>query len=95
MVSLPCRIGLFASAFTLEQLEEALRHGVVVAIASSAHAGLQVVARQEALPFMAGELTALIGMDNDRIAGFGYAPSRLNGVRHRPRGVRHSYQVCA
>ena len=66
---LPCRIGLFADAFTLEQLEEALRHGVVVAIAPSAHAGLQVVARQEALPFMAGELTALIGMHNDPIAG--------------------------
>ncbi len=49
----------------LEQLEEALRHTVVVVITSPAHAGLQIVARQEALPFMTGELTTLIGMHND------------------------------
>ena len=46
---MPHRIGLFADAFTLEQLEEAIRNSFVVAIASSAHAGLQLVARQEAL----------------------------------------------
>ena len=36
-------IDLAADAFALEQLEEALGHGVVVAIATSAHAGDQLV----------------------------------------------------
>ena len=37
------RIDLAADAFALEQLEEALGHGVVVAVAASAHAGDQLV----------------------------------------------------
>lgn len=78
---LPCRIGVFANALTLEQLEETLRHGVVVAIASPAHAGLQVVACEEALPFMAAELAALIGMRNDRIAGPSPPDSHVQGIK--------------
>ena len=53
---LPCGIGFSANAFTFEQLEETLRHGIVVTVTSSAHAGFQVVATQETLPFMTGEL---------------------------------------
>lgn len=78
---LPCRIGLFANALTLEQLEEALRYGIVVAIASPAHAGLQVVARKKALPFIAGELAALIGMHNDGIARFSAPHSHVQGIK--------------
>lgn len=54
------RIDLPADALTLEQLEEAFGHGVVVAVASPAHAANQVVLPQERLPLVPGELTALI-----------------------------------
>ena len=37
------RIDLAADAFALEQLEEALGHGVVVAVAATAHAADQLV----------------------------------------------------
>jgi hypothetical protein len=45
-----------ADAFALEQLEEALGHSVVVAVATSAHAADQVVVAQEGLPHVAGEV---------------------------------------
>ena len=56
----PCGIYLFANSLALEQLEEAFSYGVVVAIATSAHACLQAMALQEALPSIAGKLTALV-----------------------------------
>ena len=49
-------IGFSLDALPLQQLEETLRHGIVVTVTSSAHAGFQVVATQETLPFMTGEL---------------------------------------
>ena len=53
-------VDLTTDTFTFEQLEEALSHGVVVAVAATAHAGYEVVIMQEVLPVVAGELTALI-----------------------------------
>lgn len=38
-------------------------------VAPSAHAGLQPVALEEVLPLMAGELAALVGMNQHRLAG--------------------------
>ena len=55
-----------ADAFVLEQLEKALGHCVVVAVATAANAADQVVVAQEGLPLVADELTALIGMSHDR-----------------------------
>lgn len=66
------RIDLSANALSLEQLEEALCDCVVMAVAAPAHAAHQVVIAQEALPVMAGELAALVGMHGDR--RFGLAP---------------------
>ena len=43
-------VNLAPDAFALEQLEEALGHRVVVAVAAPAHAGAQVVRTQEGLP---------------------------------------------
>ena len=54
------RIDLPADALTFEQLEEAFDHGVVVDVASPAHAANQVVLPQERLPLVPGELTGLI-----------------------------------
>lgn len=60
-------VDLPAHTLALEKLEEALRDGVVVAVASPAHAADQVVLAQEGLPLMAGELTALIGVHRDGV----------------------------
>lgn len=53
-------VDLPTHAFALEQLEEALGHGVVMAVATPTHAADKVVVAQEPLPFVSGELTALI-----------------------------------
>lgn len=43
----------------LEQVEEALRNGIVMAVAAAAHRMLKIVCAQERCPVHAGELTAL------------------------------------
>src|SRR3546814_12157706 len=50
------RIDLSTNAIPLEQLEEALCDGVVMAVAAPAHAAHQLVVAQETLLVMAGEL---------------------------------------
>lgn len=62
-------IDLSADALALEQLEEALGHGVVVAVAAPAHAADQVVVTQERLSLMPCELAALIRVHGDRAGG--------------------------
>lgn len=54
---------------TFQQLEEALHHRVVMAVAAPTHAGDQVVRPQECLPVMAAELAALIRMNRYRLRG--------------------------
>lgn len=78
---LPCCVGLLANALTFEQLEEALRHCIVVAVASPAHTGLEVVIRQKALPLMTCELATLIGMHNDRITGSSAPDRHVQGIK--------------
>ena len=43
-------IDAFLDPFLLQATEERLRHGIVPAVAASAHAGFQVVGLQEAQP---------------------------------------------
>lgn len=50
----------------LAQLEDALGHSVVMAVAPADHADHQVVVFEKVLPLVAGELTSLIGMQNHR-----------------------------
>ena len=57
-------VNLAANPLPFEELEETLGDGVVVTIAAPAHAGNQLVRLQEELPFMTGELTALVGMND-------------------------------
>ena len=47
---------------SLQQLKEALDNGVVMTVAAPAHAADDPVQREEVLPLLAGELTALIGV---------------------------------
>lgn len=60
---LPCgfsgRISATADAFALEELEEAFRDRVVMAVPSAAHAGAQIVLAEKLLPLAAGELRPL------------------------------------
>ena len=49
-------VDLPTHAFAFEQLEEALSHSVVMAVAAPTHAADQVVVAQEPLPFVSGEL---------------------------------------
>ncbi len=67
---LPCLLArpvdLAADSLALEQIEEALCHGVVVAVPAPAHRMLKIVVLQEGCPIHAGELGALIRVDQDR-----------------------------
>ncbi len=52
----PCSIGPAPDPLALEQIEEALGHGIVMAVAAPAHGVNQIVVPQEAVPIHAGEL---------------------------------------
>src|SRR5690606_977145 len=62
----PRSIGPASDAFALEQVEEALSHGIIVAVSAPAHGVNQIVVSQEASPVHAGELGALVRMDQHR-----------------------------
>lgn len=68
---------------TLEQLEEALRDSIVMAVVSPAHAADQVVVAQEGLPVMPGELTPLIGMHQHRLLWLSASQRHQQGVEHQ------------
>lgn len=61
---LPCAVDLSLDPFTLQQLEKALSHRVVVAVTAPTHAAKHVVGFQEALPITAAELAALIRVNH-------------------------------
>lgn len=77
-----------ADALAFEQLEEALGYGVIVAIASPAHATHQIVRLQERLPVVAAELAALIGMHGDGVL-------RLAPLHGHQQGVEGQFPVHA
>ena len=56
----PGPIDFPTDALALEQVEEALGHRVVMAVAASAHRRLKIVVLQERGPFHAGELRPLV-----------------------------------
>jgi hypothetical protein len=61
----PCGVDPPLDSLTLEQLEEALCDGVVMAVATPTHAAQQVVGLEKILPVVAAELAALIRMHHD------------------------------
>ena len=65
---IPRGVDLSPDALAFEQLEKALGHGVVVAVAAPAHAADQVVVAQEGLPLVPRELAALVGVHRHRLA---------------------------
>ena len=78
-----CRVAVlvdvFLDSFFLETAEERLRHRVVPAIASSAHAGLQVIGLAEAPPRIAPVLRTLVRM-NQRSARSPSTYGHQNGI---------------
>lgn len=105
---IPRSVDLAPDPLALEQVEEALGHGVVVAVAPPAHGWLHVVVLQERGPLQACKLAALIRMHQH--AALRFAPpdggeqslqddiGRLPGL-HRPSDdaalekVKHDRQV--
>lgn len=61
----PVQVGPAADALALEQLKETLRHRIVVAVATPAHAGDEIVRLQKCLPVVTAELAALVLVDDD------------------------------
>lgn len=61
----PGRIGSASNPLSFQELEEAFGHGIVVAVAASAHAGFEVVLMKEHWAFAAGELSVLVRMHCD------------------------------
>jgi len=62
-----------SNALPFRQLNEDFCDGIVMAIPASAHAGSKIVFAEERLPLLAGELSALVGMDHH--LGLMFAPS--------------------
>ena len=58
-------IGFTPYAFSLEELEEALCHGIIITVSSAAHASFQIVCFEERLPLITGKLRPLISMNNN------------------------------
>lgn len=82
------RVDLTTDAFTFKQLKEAFGHGVVVAVAATAHAGDQVVITQKVLPVIPSELAALIRMDHSRLLGSRRHSAITSALSTRPVSMR-------
>src|SRR5690606_471617 len=80
---LPGGIDAAPDSLSFEQLEEALGHGVVVAVTAPTHAGLEFVGLQEVTPVVAAELTALVAVDDDLILGAPAPDGGQQGVEHQ------------
>ena len=70
---------------TLEQVEEAFDDGIVMTVSAAAHRVLDIVGLEERRPVHAGELGALIGMDQHPVPGLapphGHQQSLQDNVR--------------
>ncbi len=54
-----CQLGAAANVCTLQELEDAFGHSIVMAVPTAAHAGLQIMLGKEHLPLEAGEMRSL------------------------------------
>lgn len=66
----PIFVGFSLDPFPFQQLEKAFSNGVVVAIASPAHAACKIVGLQELLPITTGVLAPLIKVDYNLVLLF-------------------------
>src|SRR5882672_5630863 len=68
-------------ALLLQAAEERFRNGIVPAVASTAHARLQVIGSTEAPPVITAVLTTLVRV-NDRAPGSTTTPGHQHGIQH-------------
>ena len=80
-------IGSPSDPFPLEEVEEAFGHRVVVAASSAGHGVLKIVGAQEGGPIHAGELAALIGVDQHLRLGFASPDRHERGLQDDVRGL--------
>ena len=73
-------VDLSLDALGLQQREEALGHGVVVTVASSTHAGFQVVVVEKLAPIAAGVLDALIRVNQHPLLRLATPDGHQQGV---------------
>ena len=60
----PCRVDPPLDTLFLQDAEEALGHGIAVAVPATTHTRHHPARLQERLPIAAGELAALVGVDH-------------------------------
>lgn len=84
----PVVIGFSLDALPLQQLEEARRNRIVVAIPAPSHARHQTMRLQEVLPVITAELASLIGMHEHLLRGL------ASPYRH-PQGIQDQLPVDA
>ncbi|SFG57789.1 hypothetical protein SAMN04488517_1071, partial [Jannaschia rubra] len=77
------RAGPWPDPFPLEKLEEAFRDCAVMTISASAHAGFEIVLRQECSPVVAPELPALNWVNQDGVLGLPAADGREHRLSGR------------
>jgi hypothetical protein len=65
----PTRINFPFGSLTLQELKEVLGNGIVMAIASAAHAALQIIQLEKRLLLVASMLARLIGVDDNLALG--------------------------
>ena len=76
-------IGFSLDTLTLQQLEEALCHRIVVAVPAPTHAWHQAMGLQEVLPIVATELTSLVGMYQYLLLGLTPPYRHQQGIQHQ------------
>jgi len=80
---LPVVIGFALDALPLQQLEETLRHGIVVTVPTPTHAGYQVMSLQEVPPVVTAELAPLVGMHQYLLLGLTSPYRHQQGIQHQ------------
>ena len=80
-------VGFSPDALTLEEVEEALSNSIVVTVAPAAHAVFEVVLLQERDPVDAGELCALIRVDQNFTCWLSAPHCREQGMQHQIGGL--------
>jgi hypothetical protein len=79
---LVCLVPLVMHQLALQGAEEALDHGVVVAVAGAAHAGLQGVPGQEGVIFLAGVLNPAVALMQNPFGGLAIHASGAEVQNH-------------
>ena len=79
---LPGCVDALLDPLLLQAAKKGFGHGIIPAVATSAHTGLQVMRMAEAPPHIAAKLRALIGM-NQGLRGLASPYGHENRIQHK------------